>query len=142
MLKGKIYTDLFTEEGVSFTLGFYQFNDCKYVYPLCVDKNAKAYFGERYKDKQFKHEAYLFVPYDEYITSLFYFTGDKHFNQYIRRYAKSKGYRLNEHGLYKKDKNGNYKKIENIKSEKDIFNEIGYNYIKPSNRQFEKFYKK
>ena len=52
LLKGKIYTDLFTEEGASFTLVFYQFNDCKYVYPRCVDKNAKACFGERYKDKQ------------------------------------------------------------------------------------------
>lgn len=65
LLKGKINTDLFTEEGALFTRVFYQFNDCKYVYPLCVDKNAKAYFGERYKDKHFKHEAYLFVPYDE-----------------------------------------------------------------------------
>ena len=82
---------------------------------------------------------FLFVPYDEYITSLFYFTGDKHFNQYIRKYAKLKGYKLNEHGLYKKNKKGEFEKVENIKTEKDIFTEIGYNYIKPSNRQFEKY---
>lgn len=65
LLKGKIKTDIFTEEGALFTRCFYQFNDCKFVYPLCVDRNAKAYFGEGYKNKEFKHEAYLFVPYDE-----------------------------------------------------------------------------
>ena len=82
---------------------------------------------------------FLFVPYDEYITSLFYFTGDKHFNQYIRKYAKSKGYRLNEHGLYKKNKSGEFIKVEGIKSEKDIFKEIGYDYVKPSDRQYNKY---
>jgi len=82
---------------------------------------------------------FLFVPYDEYITSLFYFTGDKHFNQFIRKYAKSKGYKLNEHGLYKKNKSGEFKKIEGIKTEKDIFEEIGYKFVKPNDRQYNKY---
>ena len=85
---------------------------------------------------------FLFVPYNEYITSLFYFTGDKHFNQYIRKYAKSKGYKLNEHGLYKKNKLGEFIKVERIKSEKDIFKEIGYNYVKPAERQYNKYVNK
>lgn len=78
----------------------------------------------------------LYVPYDEYITSLFYFTGDKYFNQHIRSIAKNKGYKLNEHGLYKINSNNTLSKVKNIKSEHDIFKYIKEKYIQPKNRQY------
>lgn len=99
---------------------------------LSIDYNTKEV-----NKKIIRRIDFLYVPYNEYITSLFYFTGDKHFNQYIRKYAKSKGYKLNEHGLYK-----NNKKIENILSENDIFKELGLKYIKPAERQYNKYLQK
>lgn len=69
-----------------------------------------------------------FVPYDSYYTALLYFTGSKLFNMKIRRLAIDLGYKLNEYGLYK-----GKKKIK-IKSEKDIFDVLGLEYIKPENR--------
>ena len=63
-MKGKIRSSYFTEEGAAFTLWFYQFN-IKDKYPDCVDKYAKSYFGDESKNRKFKGEAYLFVPYDE-----------------------------------------------------------------------------
>ena len=55
-------------------------------------------------------------------------TGSKLFNINLRKKAKLLGYKLNEYGLYK-----NNNKIK-INSEKDIFEKLGLNYIKPKNR--------
>jgi DNA polymerase/3'-5' exonuclease PolX len=71
----------------------------------------------------------VYVPYSSYYTALFYFTGNKKFNQNIRKYAKDKEYKLNEHGLFK-----NNKKID-IKSEKDIFDELKIKFVKPEFRE-------
>ena len=98
---------------------------------LSIDYNTKEV-----NKKIIRRIDFLYVPFEEYATSLFYFTGDKHFNQYIRKYAKSKGYKLNEHGLYKNDI-----KIDNILTEKDIFKELGLSYIKPAERQYNKYIK-
>lgn len=70
-----------------------------------------------------------YVNYESYFTALFYFTGSKRFNQKIRSIAKQNGYKLNEFGLYKNDK-----KIT-VNSEKDIFDELNIEYIKPENRE-------
>lgn len=71
----------------------------------------------------------VYIPYTSYPTALFYFTGNRIFNQKFRKYAKDKGYKLNEHGLYK-----NNKKVL-IKTEKDIFNELNLKFIKPIDRE-------
>ncbi len=114
-------TDEITESRINKSMAF-----C-----LSIDYNTKEV-----NKKIIRRIDFLYVPFDEYVTSLFYFTGDKHFNQYIRKYAKSKGYKLNEHGLFK-----NNKKIDNILSEKDIFIELGLPYIKPAERQYNKYIK-
>ena len=62
---GKIQTDYFTVEYRFFVESVYGLR-CSGPYPGQVDKNAEEYFGrERYHCDEFKHEAYLFVPYDE-----------------------------------------------------------------------------
>ena len=69
-----------------------------------------------------------YVPYKSYYSALLYFTGSGEFNRNMRTVAISLGYKLNEYGLYK-----NGKKIK-VKSEKDIFNELGMEYVDPSKR--------
>ncbi|MEK7078150.1 MAG: helix-hairpin-helix domain-containing protein, partial [Patescibacteria group bacterium] len=60
--------------------------------------------------------------------ALQYFTGDKNHNVEIRKIAITKGYKLNEYGLYK----GN--KIVAGKTEEEIYNKLGLNYIEPELR--------
>jgi DNA polymerase/3'-5' exonuclease PolX len=80
-----------------------------------------------------------FVARDDYAPALLYFTGSKTFNQKMRAEALKKGYTINEYGIYKlEQKNGNFihkkgKKIV-VKSEKDIFDLIGMEYLKPEDR--------
>ena len=66
---------------------------------------------------------------DEYVTYLLYRTGPKELNIAMRGLAKSKGMKLNEHGLY--DKDGN--KID-CKTESDVFKALGLKYQSPDKR--------
>jgi DNA polymerase/3'-5' exonuclease PolX len=68
--------------------------------------------------------------------SLLYFTGSKNFNTEMRGYCLTKGYTLNEHGLYKMVNNIKGDKVDNIvfREEKDIFDFLKYEYKKPEYR--------
>lgn len=66
---------------------------------------------------------------DEFPTSLQYFTGSKEHNVRLREIAKKSGYKLNEYGLYRGDK-----RII-VKSEDDIYNALGLDYIPPELRE-------
>lgn len=70
-----------------------------------------------------------YMPYESYYSAILYFTGSKDFNKKMRMVAISMGYKLNEYGLY--DENG-YPFV--VKSEKDIFDILGMEYIVPSKR--------
>jgi DNA polymerase/3'-5' exonuclease PolX len=74
-----------------------------------------------------------FVFYESYFSALLHFTGSGNFNQQIRELAKHLGYLLNEYGLFKLD--GNKKIKIKVESEKDIFDELGLEYIEPSRRE-------
>lgn len=69
-----------------------------------------------------------FLPKEEYITGLLYFTGSKLTNIFMRYEAKKLGYLLNEHGLFKDGKR------ISVKNEKDIFSKLNLAYIKPEKR--------
>lgn len=70
-----------------------------------------------------------YMPYDSYYSAILYFTGSKDFNRKMRQIAITMGYKLNEYGLF--DENG----IPfPIKSEKDIFDLLGMEYLIPSKR--------
>ena len=61
--------------------------------------------------------------------ALNYFTGNKEHNIILRQIAKDKGFKLNEYGLYK----GN--KIVAGKTEEEIYEKLGLDYIKPELRE-------
>jgi DNA polymerase beta len=69
------------------------------------------------------------IPLESYYSALLYFTGSKNFNTNMRLNAIAHEYTLNEYGLY--DSNG---KIFKVKSEKDIFDLLGMEYITPDKR--------
>lgn len=68
------------------------------------------------------------VSEDSYGAALQYFTGSMEHNIKIRKIAMSKGYKLNEYGLFKGSK-----KIAGLK-EKDIYEKLGLKYPKPEDR--------
>lgn len=70
-----------------------------------------------------------FVPKESFGSAVLYFTGSKEFNIIMRGEAKRLGYLLNEHGLFQ-----NGKQILDSPSEKDIFQKLGMDYVKPENR--------
>ena len=66
--------------------------------------------------------------------ALLYFTGSKQFNIQMRQYAKDKGFKLSEYGLYD-DKYVNYPATTEV----EIFKTLGLKYVKPSDRDTFKF---
>ena len=58
-----------------------------------------------------------------------YFTGSKEHNVKLRTYAASKGYKLNEYGLYKG------KKLVACRTEEDVYKALGMAYIEPELRE-------
>ena len=72
----------------------------------------------------------LFTPPEEYAFALLYFTGSGDFNERMRFIAKTKGYRLNEHGII------NLKTKQNVylKTEQEIFKFLDMTYVEPENR--------
>jgi DNA polymerase beta len=82
--------------------------------------------------KTHRHVDLLLCKPEEYWYTILYFTGSDVFNVSMRRYALTKGYSLSEHGL---------KRIRDgvlappiMNSEKDIFDFLGLEYVKPSDR--------
>ena len=73
--------------------------------------------------------------YPEYYAAMLYFTGSKNFNLQMRNKAIEKGYSLNEYGLKKMNSEKKYVKVDHqFKEEEDIFEYLGFEYIKPENR--------
>ena len=70
-----------------------------------------------------------YIPIEDWICALVYFTGSKTLNQKMRMIAKKKNLKLNEYGLFKK----NGEKII-IKSEKDLFDKLDMKYLEPNER--------
>jgi len=74
----------------------------------------------------------------EFPFMLLYFTGNSEFNVKMREIAKSKGFLLNEQGLFDVTSNVNVNKVEGkFDEEQDIFKFLGIEYVEPSNRYLE-----
>jgi len=71
-----------------------------------------------------------YMPYESFYFSILYFTGNKDFNRKMRQVAIDMGYLLNEYGLYDE----NNKPVIHPKSEKDIFECLGMEYVPPDKR--------
>ena len=80
---------------------------------------------------------FLYTSPNEFPFAILYFTGSKIFNTVMRHIALEKGFTMNEHGLYKKEKEKEEKreKVEKIfRTEEDIFHFLGLVYKAPHER--------
>lgn len=75
-----------------------------------------------------------YYPLEQYAYALLYFTGSDYFNRSMRLHAKKEGYTLSDHSLV--PIGGAKKGQDNIFcfSEKDIFDFLGLDYVKPEDR--------
>ncbi len=71
------------------------------------------------------------VPEESYGAALNYFTGSKYHNIALREIAMKKGLKLNEYGLFKKNK------MIAGKTEEEIYKKLGLDYIEPEMRENE-----
>lgn len=71
-----------------------------------------------------------FIPFLSWYPALLYFTGSKEFNLMLRSKAKKMGYKVNEYGIYKNNKN------ILVESEEEIFELLGMKYLEPQERNF------
>ena len=79
-----------------------------------------------------------FVSCEDFYPAVLYFTGSGEFNKSMRNLALKKNYTLNEYGIFeiKSNKGGKIVKGNKIKvkSEKEIFDILGMEYVLPTNR--------
>lgn len=105
--------------------------DTKYLTDVLALGEMKCLGVCRVKEK-YRRIDFLLTPEDEFPFALLYFTGSKQFNIAMRRYAQEEmNLSLNEYGF--QTSHGWEANIE-IKSEEDIFEELGLQYIIPSER--------
>ena len=72
----------------------------------------------------------------EFPSALMYFTGSKEHNIVMRQRAIERGLRLNEYGLFRsKTETRDPKLLVRCKTEEDIFDKLGLNYIPPEMRE-------
>jgi NAD-dependent DNA ligase len=78
---------------------------------------------------------FLYTTPEEFPFAILYFTGSKMFNTMMRQHALNMGLTMNEHGLYKFTNKTKGEKVPHIfKTEKDIFDYLNLQYVKPENR--------
>jgi DNA polymerase/3'-5' exonuclease PolX len=90
----------------------------------------------KYKNNPIRRIDIRYMPYENYYTALLYFTGSDDLNKKMRYIARKMNYKLNEYGIYKIEiKNDKMveKKIK-VESEKDIFDILKIEYLKPEQR--------
>jgi len=92
-------------------------------------KNIKTkYLGFIKIGKYYRRFDIRFMDIKSYYSSLLYFTGSATHNRILRSIAKKHGYKLNEYGLFK-----NNKEIK-LKNEEHIYKIFNLTYIEPENR--------
>ena len=79
----------------------------------------------------------LFIDYKSYYSSYLYFTGNKYFNLYLRNKCLEQKYSLNEYYLTNLNNN---EKIY-LKNEKELFDILKIQYLKPEERNFTNYKK-
>jgi DNA polymerase/3'-5' exonuclease PolX len=100
-----------------------------------TDSGTTKYMGFcKYKKNPVRRLDIRYMPYESYYPALLYFTGSGDFNKKMRSNAIKLGYMLNEYGLFKKNKKTGEKKNIPVKSEKEIFDILGMEYLDPKDR--------
>jgi DNA polymerase beta len=75
----------------------------------------------------------LMTPQAEFAYAILYFTGSQEFNVGFRQFVKDKGYTINEHEM-KPEREG-LPAVPPMKTEKDIFDFLGLQYVEPNMRR-------
>jgi DNA polymerase beta len=75
----------------------------------------------------------LMTPPNEFAYAILYFTGSQNFNVAFRRHAQDKGYTINEHEM--KPTREGVVAVPPMKTEKDIFDFLGLEYVEPKDRR-------
>ena len=78
-----------------------------------------------------------YIKYDSFAPALLYFTGSGGLNRKMRELANTQGYTINEYGVYKYVDKKKGDKIP-VKTERDIFDLIGMEYLNPREREYGK----
>tara|TARA_Y100000780_G_C13695469_1_gene421512 strand:- start:4152 stop:5162 length:1011 start_codon:yes stop_codon:yes gene_type:complete len=106
----------------------------KFVLDDLTDKEPYSkYMGfAKFKNITFRFDI-RYMPYESYYPALLYFTGSANFNRKMRMVANDMGYILNEYGLYELNDGKKGKKIK-VKSEIDLFEVLGFEYLPPELR--------
>lgn len=101
-----------------------------------TDKNFHIkYMGFcRYKNNPVRRIDIRYIPYNSLPTAILYFTGPYELNTAMRMAAKKRGMILNEYGLYYVDESGVRTPV-NVKSEADVFEVLGMEYMTPEQRE-------
>ena len=109
-------------------------HDSRFLIDDLTSDSTNKYMGFCQDPKQNKKHVrridIRFIPFLSWYPALLYFTGSKEFNQILRSKAKKLGYKLNEYGLYKGNKN------IYVESEEEIFQILGEKYLEPQERNF------
>lgn len=84
------------------------------------------------RHKTYRRIDILYTNPEEYPFALLYFTGNYKFNVDMRKHALTKGYTLNEQGLYNLEDKSSVK--HEFTTEEDIFEFLDYPYIEPTKR--------
>ena len=78
-----------------------------------------------------------YIKYDSFAPALLYFTGSGGLNRKMRELANTQGYTINEYGVYKYVDKKKGDEIR-VKTERDIFELIGMEYLNPREREYGK----
>jgi DNA polymerase/3'-5' exonuclease PolX len=100
---------------------------------LTLNGNTKYMGFGKYGNNPVRRIDIRFIPTESIGAAKLYFTGCGEFNKRMRSFAISKGYTINEYGIYNFH-NKMKGDIIKTKTETDIFNLLGLDYIEPVNR--------
>lgn len=75
-----------------------------------------------------------FIPYNSKAAAMLYFTGSGNFNKEMRTNALKRKYTINEYGIYKLNAKRQKGELVLTKTEKDIFDLVGMDYLEPRDR--------
>jgi len=97
-------------------------------------RGNKKYMGLGKSDKSEWHRRIdiMYTKPEEYPFAILYFTGSMEFNVKMRNQLLERGYTLNEYGTKFVDKEKKF--TDTFKSEKEIFDYFGYEYVEPFER--------
>lgn len=105
------------------------------VYPYSQGKDKMSLIVDCTKDTGliYKLDVFRVEPVNK-IPMMLYATGSKEFNIRMRSIAKAKGYLLNQKGLFKKQPNGETRRVSGLNSESDYFEKLSMEYLEPDKR--------